>query len=92
MTAIERIRKATREQRYRISSHANEEMSDDNLEVIDVEQALLAGVIAYKFTLDPRGTRYEVIGTTADQRRIGVVCRFLQDGTLLIITAYEISY
>ncbi|MEK7728572.1 MAG: DUF4258 domain-containing protein [candidate division KSB1 bacterium] len=92
MTAIEKIRKAIREQRYRISSHANEEMSDDNLEALDVEQALLTGVIAHKFTRDPRGTRYEVIGTIGDQRQVGVVCRFLQDQTLLIITAYEIFY
>ncbi len=92
MTAIERIRQAIREQRYRISNHANEEMSDDNLEVRDIEEALLTGTVAHKFSRDPRGTRYEVIGTAGDQRSIGVVCRFLQDETLLIITAYEISY
>jgi hypothetical protein len=46
MRAIERIREAIRQQRYRISSHANEEMSDDDLEAVDVEQIILTGDIA----------------------------------------------
>lgn len=40
MNELERIRQAVHEQRYRISSHANEEMSDDDLESHDVEQVL----------------------------------------------------
>ena len=37
MRELTRIRQAIREQRYRISSHANEEMSDDDLEAMDNE-------------------------------------------------------
>ncbi len=91
MKTLDKIRQATREQRYRISDHADEEMSDDNLEAMDVEQVMLSGDIARKFTRDPRGTRYEVIGGTTDGRRAGVICRFLPSGILLIITAYEIE-
>lgn len=43
MHELARIRQAIREQRYRISSHANEEMSDDDLEAMDIEQAILTG-------------------------------------------------
>jgi hypothetical protein len=88
MRAIEPMREAIRQQRYRISSHANEEMSDDDLEAIDVEQIILTGDIARRYTRDPRGTRYEVVGRTTDRRRAAVVCRFLPSGVLLIITAY----
>jgi hypothetical protein len=91
MKALDQIRQAIREQHYRISDHADEEMSDDNLEAMDVEQVILSGDIARKFTRDPRGTRYEVIGETTDGRRAGVICRFLPSGILLIITAYEIE-
>lgn len=88
MGELQRIQQAVREQRYRISSHANEEMSDDNLEAEDVEHILLTGEITQRFTHDPRGTRYEVTGDTADYRRACVVCRFLLSGALLIITAF----
>jgi hypothetical protein len=38
MRALQRIQKAIRGQRYPISSHANEEMSEDNLVAEDVEE------------------------------------------------------
>ena len=88
MDALRRMRQAIREQRYRISSHANDEMADDFLVVADIENIILTGEIARKFTHDPRGTRYEVLGDTVDYHRAYVVCRFLLSGVLLIITAY----
>jgi len=88
MDVLRRMRQAIREQRYRISSHANDEMADDFLVAADIENIILTGEIARKFTHDPRGTRYEVLGDTVDHRRVYVVCRFLLSGVLLIITAY----
>jgi hypothetical protein len=88
MRALQNMRQAIREQRYRISSHANEEMSEDGLVAADVESIVLTGEIAQRFTHDPRGTRYEVLGDATDGRRAYVVCRFLPSTALLIITAY----
>ena len=88
MDILHRIRQSIRDQRYRISSHANEEMSDDELEAKDIESIIFTGKVAQKFTHDPRGTRYEIVGDAADGRRAYVVCRFLPSGILLIITAY----
>ena len=88
MRALDRIRQAVQEQNYRISTHANEEMSDDNLEVIDVENIIFTGRIARRFTRDPRGTRYEILGEEADDRPAFVVCRILPSSVLLVITAY----
>lgn len=88
MRTLQRIRQAIREQRYQISSHANAEMADDDLEAQDIEHIILTGEITRQFTHDPRGTRYEVSGETIDGRRACVVCRFLASGVLRIITAY----
>jgi len=88
MTVLQRIQQAIREEKYRISSHANDEMADDFLEAIDIENIVFTGEIVRRFTHDPRGTRYEVLGDTLDYRRACVVCRFLVSGILLIITAY----
>jgi len=79
---------AIRERKYRISSHANDEMADDFLEATDIENIIFTGKIMRRFTHDPRGTRYEVLGDTMDNRRAYAVCRFLASGTFLIITAY----
>jgi hypothetical protein len=63
-------------------------LADDYLEAQDLERVVLTGQIPRRFTRDPRGTRYEVSGTSTDGRRASVVCRFLASGVLRIITAY----
>ncbi len=88
MRLLQRLRQAIRAQRYRISSHANEEMSKDGLETKDIESIILTGSVARRFARDPRGIRYEVVGNAPDHRRACVVCRFVPSGVLLIITAY----
>lgn len=40
---FERIRDAILNQRYTLTEHAYEEMEDDNLDVLDVESAVLTG-------------------------------------------------
>lgn len=82
------MRQAVRDERYQISAHANEEMSEDGLDLADVESVVLGGEIMRRLTHDPRGVRYEVGGTTVDGRRAVVVCRFLPSGALRVITAY----
>ena len=54
MRILHRIHQAIREQRYRISSHANEEMSEDKLETKDIESIILTGKVIRKFTGCPR--------------------------------------
>ncbi len=88
MSVLQRMRQVIGEQRYRISSHANEEMADDSLAAADIESIILTGKIIRKFTHDPRSTRYEILGNAVDQRQAYVICRFLWSGVLLIITAY----
>ncbi len=88
MRPLTRIRQAIREERYRVSMHANDEMAEDCLDIADIEQMILTGTLVKKLTHDRRGTRYEIFGETAGGRDGTVVCRFLASGTLLIITAY----
>jgi len=88
MDPLQRMREAIREQRYRISAHANDEMADDDLIAADIESIILTGRIAQVFTHDPRGARYEVSGRATNDRQAYVVCRLLLSGVLLVITAY----
>ena len=45
MNVLYRIRQAIREEKYRISSHANEEMSDDELEAKDIESIIFTVIL-----------------------------------------------
>lgn len=88
MDILKRMRQAIHQQKYRISSHANDEMADDFLMAADIENIILTGEIFRQLSDDPRGIRYEIAGETVDNRQAFAVCRFLTSGVLLIITAY----
>ena len=73
-----------------MSSHAEEEMLDDDLERNDVENAILKGFIEKRLTHDSRGTRYRIEGPALDGRLIHVICRFRISANLIIITVYAL--
>jgi len=86
-----RIRKAVREKRYQITDHALEEADNDNLTLDDIVYVLLNGALDSIYTDDVRGSRYVVRGDV-EEDEVDVVCRFRQDGTLLIIiTVYVVN-
>jgi hypothetical protein len=88
---LARIRQAVREKRYQMTDHALEEADDDDLTLDDILDVLLNGDLDSTYTDDPRGIRYVVRGDV-DEDEVDVVCRFRQDGTLLIIiTVYVVD-
>ncbi len=89
VATIRTIRDKFRRGEYDIAiPHFLEEMADDAFAFTDVEVAMAKGKIRTKFTDDPRGTRYEIIGKLPDDREIAVVCRIKGTGKLLLITCY----
>ena len=65
-------------------------MAADDLEFADIKRAIETGRIRRRFTRDPRGTRYEILGLSTDEREIGVICRIKSTGKLLFITVYAL--
>jgi hypothetical protein len=53
---LERIRDKIRFGHYDMTAHAMEEMAEDNLDILDVEHAILSGQIVQAEKDDPRGT------------------------------------
>ena len=88
MSVIQRIRQIIIDRNYYLSSHAEEEMLDDDLERKDIEHAILKGKIEKKMTHDDRGTRYRIEGPARDKRLIHLICRFREEANLIIITVY----
>lgn len=71
--------------------HFFEEMANDDLLFADIERVIATGRIRRRFTRDPRGARYEIVGTTTNEREAAVVCRIKETGRLLFITTYALE-
>ena len=92
MAVIDSIRRKVEKHEYEFTiPHFIEEMANDHITFADIEMAIAKGRIRRKFTRDPRGTRYEVIGPATDMRDIGIICRIKGTGKLLFITTYELE-
>ncbi len=91
LSIIGNIRKKVIEKEYEFAiPHFFEEMAADELEFADVKKTIATGRIKRKFTRDPRGVRYEIVGRALDGREIGIICRIKSTGKLLFITVYTL--
>ena len=72
--------------------HAMEEMAEDDLDILDIEEAILNGEIVHRTKRDPRGTKFTIEGISlAAETPVGIVGRFHSNDRFLIITVYEVS-
>lgn len=89
---IERIRDRVRLQRYDMTAHAMEEMAEDDLSILDVEQAVLTGLVVKIQRDDPKGNKYVVEGMAVSRATtVGVVGRFPNPDRFLIVTVYRVG-
>ena len=89
---IERIRQKILLRDYDLTVHAIEEMAEDDLDVLDIEQAVLNGQVVRRHIRDPRGTKYAIEGMALDgERVVGIVGRFHGTDRFLIITVYDVN-
>ena len=78
--------------RYEVSLHAQQERLDDDLDVAEIEQALLTGEILEEYPDDPRGESCLMLGF-ANARPVHVVLGWARRQasrrrTLRVITVY----
>ena len=92
MAVIDIIRRKFRNQEFEFAfPHFFEEMANGGLIFADIESAMFDGRIRRRFTRDPRGTRYEIVGRAIDGREVAVICRIKGTGKLLLITTYLVE-
>ncbi|MBI3621295.1 MAG: DUF4258 domain-containing protein [Nitrospirae bacterium] len=89
---LDRIQAAIRDGAYDMTAHAVAEMAEDELDLVDVETAILNGKLIKTEKNDPRGERYSIHGIGTDGATpVSVVGRFTETGRYLIITVYEVT-
>ena len=74
---------------YVVTVHADEEMDDDGLSILDVEQVILMGQIVERQCDQQTGEwKYVLNGQTDDQLNVIVVAKLSPTDTVVIITVY----
>ena len=86
MSKIKQIQTLVGSGLYYLTEHADDEAEVDDLDIYDVEQGILTGKIRRTW---PKEGKYEVVGSTLDGRRVGIVCRITGGDKVCVITVYE---
>jgi hypothetical protein len=87
--SISHLRHLIRTLSYVVSSHAADELEDDNLSVFDLENIVLTGQIAERQKdRTTRETKYVVHGATLDGQAAEVVAKVGHTGKLVVLTVY----
>lgn len=85
---LQRIRDAVLLGRVKLTHHALEEIDEDDLDVLDVESALLTGRIVQK-QKHSIPVKYKVCGKSTFDDMITVIGRFTESNYFLIITVFS---
>jgi uncharacterized DUF497 family protein len=74
---------------YVMTVHADEEMDDDGLSILDIEQVILTGQIIERQRDRKTGEwKYVINGQTDDQLNVMVVAKLSPTDMVVIITVY----
>ncbi len=80
-----------RRRQYVVTVHAEEEMDQDGISVLDLESAVLTGeFLERQRDRVTREWKYVVKGTGLDGTSVGVVGKLSLTGRLVIITVYRV--
>ncbi|MEE9295642.1 MAG: DUF4258 domain-containing protein [Phycisphaerae bacterium] len=80
-----------RTRQYVMTLHAEEEMDNDGLTVLDVERAILTGeILGRQKDRDTGEWKYPVKGKTLGGSEVVVVNKLSRSGKLVIITVYMV--
>lgn len=87
---LNQMRHRIRTRQYIMTIHAEEEMTDDELGLLDVESVVLTGTIVERQKDATTGEpKYVVRGKTLDGDRAAVVARVGRTKKLIFITVYR---
>jgi hypothetical protein len=89
VVSIAQLRHLIRTLSYVVSTHAADELEDDNLSILDLENIVLTGqIVERQRDRDTRETKYVIQGATLDGSAAEVVAKVGHTGRLFIITVY----
>jgi hypothetical protein len=88
-STINQLRNLVRTLNYVVSTHAAEELEDDNLSILDLENIILTGQITERQRdVQTREIKYVVSGATLDGSHAQTIVKVGFTRKLIIVTAY----
>jgi len=88
---LKQMRERIRTRKYVMTFHAEEEMTDDNLSIFDIERVVLTGeIVERQKDKSTKEWKYIVKGKTISTSMAVVVGKLSITGKLVIITVYKI--
>ena len=86
---ISRFRQLIRSLNYVVSTHAAEELEDDNLSILDLESIILTGqIIERQRDTKTRENKYVIAGATLGGEAAETIVKVGPTGRLIVITVY----
>ncbi len=86
---LRKIREKIRSRDYVMTTHADEEMWEDDLAIQDIENVILRGeIVARQKDRYSDQWKYLVRGDSLDSRPVVVVAKIGYNGELVVITVY----
>jgi hypothetical protein len=87
---LKQLRSLIRKRQYIITSHALEEMGEDDVLAEDVENAILTGeFIERQVDRDTKERKYVLAGNDCSDKSVNVVSKVGPTGKAVIITVYR---
>ncbi len=87
---LRQMRETIRTRRYVMTTHAEEEMNDDDLSIYDVERVILTGsIIERQIDKETGEWKYLVAGQSMQGVAFTVVGKMSVTGKLVLITVYR---
>ena len=91
LVSITHLRQLIRTLSYVVSTHAADELEDDNLSILDLENVVLTGQITERQRdRVTRETKYVIQGNTLDGNAAEVVAKIGHAGRVFVVTIYVI--
>jgi Domain of unknown function (DUF4258) len=88
---LQQIRKKISQRLYVMTLHAEEEMEDDSLSILDIEQGIFTGeVLECQKNRNTGESKYRIRGSTLEGDLVEVVVKLGSTGKVVIITVYLI--
>ncbi len=85
---VERITLLVKQDRFRLTEHADKERENDGLKISDLRNAFATSVLIEDYPEDQRGHSSLILGYDRSEKPIHIVCAIDKNDIVIIITVY----
>lgn len=87
---LNRLRECVRTKNYVVTLHADEEIADEGLSILDVERAIIKGqIIERQKDVDTGEWKYLLSGPLGENKVITVITKLSSTGKMVLITVFN---